>query len=224
MFAMIGMAIVGIVSWAVTYSSRNDYDDYYRNPGGYPPPYYPPYPPHYPPPQRESPIMTLLGLGLVVFLIFSMMQYCERVEERRGTKVIIENGDIAHDEDSVTQSEGEPGEGLPPGKKEFAPKEYQDTPTEREPVATTTTASPHEGFYFQKSASHDDGRILDAAQQLETSFPGRVFIGVVDDGTGFPYKLLIGPYDTEAAAQSVHGRGSNIYRPSDEGVQIYNPR
>ena len=34
-FAIIGMAIVGIVSWAATFSSRNDYDDYYRHPGGY---------------------------------------------------------------------------------------------------------------------------------------------------------------------------------------------
>ncbi|HRF40942.1 MAG: hypothetical protein IAE84_18695 [Saprospiraceae bacterium] len=218
-FAIIGMAIVGIVSWAATYSSRNDYDDYYRHPGGYPPPYYPPYPPHYPQPQRESPIMTLLGLGLVVFLIFSMMQYCERVEERKRLQRI-------HDEDNNVV-------GVPPtvdssnwgDSTNYEPPltvpvtEYDVQPeNERPPV------SPHDGFYFQKSASHDDGRILDAAQQLETSFPGRVFIGVVDDGTGFPYKLLIGPYDTEAAAQSVHGRGSNIYRPADEGVQIYNPR
>ncbi len=150
-FAIIGMAIVGIVSWAATYSSRNDYDDYYRHPGGYPPPYYPPYPPHYPQPQRESPIMTLLGLGLVVFLIFSMMQYCERVEERKRLQRI-------HDEDNNVV-------GVPPtvdssnwgDSTNYEPPltvpvtEYDVQPeNERPPV------SPHDGFYFQKSASHDD--------------------------------------------------------------------
>jgi len=219
-FAIVGMAIVGIVSWAASYSSRNDYDDYYRGRGGYPPPYYPPYPPQYPPQQQESPIVTILSLGLAVFLIFAMMQYCERTSEQERLKNI-------HNEDNIivrtpaTVDTSNWGDSTIYETTITVPVSEYEIQTENERPA----ASAHDGFYFQKSASNDTEQILQDAQKLEATFPGQVFIGEkVNDSTGYPYKLLIGPYATEGAAQSAHGRNALIYRPAEKGIQIYNPR
>ena len=225
-FAIVGMAIVGIVFWAATYSSRNDYEDYYRGRGGYPPPYpqYPPYPPQYPP-RQESSFFTILALGLVVFLLFAGMQYCGRtVEQDRLEHIYQEDDNIVEQEDrSLSQTNIYSGDAIYDEIEYNLPESYDTT---QEPVYQSV-APPiplAEGYFCQNSASNDSEQILQDAQKLEATFQGRVFIGIVDDGTGFPYKLLIGPYDTKVAAQSVHGRGSIIYRPADKDVQINNPR
>lgn len=227
-FAIIGMAIVGIVSWAATYSSRNDYDDHYRNPGGYPPPYYPPYPPHYPPPyppQRGMSFGDVLSIILLAIFTILMMQHCDKRDatEQDEQSKDIQNESIVTDEVGGELT-GEVGTGYPDGRSSLKPAtDYEETSTIIAPV-TAPPVPLSARYFFQKYASGDSDRILSEAQALNAISPGSIYIGVVDDGTCCPYKLLIGPYDTEAAAQSVHGRGRNIYRPADKGVQIYNPR
>lgn len=226
--ALAGMVIVvGIVFWAVTYSSRNDYDDYYRNRGGYPPPYYPPnYPPYppYPPQPRGMSFGDLLSVVLLVVFAFILMQQCERKEPP------VQKERLEDDQDQIIVEDGEGGElsydmgsGYPPGVKSLEPADsYEDAATVNTPPPPPAE-SVFASFFFQKSASNDRDRILDAAQKLDAMLPGRVFIGVIDDGTGYPYKLLIGPYDSEEAAQSAHGRDIIVYRPVDKGVKLYNP-
>lgn len=227
-FAMVGMAIVGIVFWAATYSSRNDYDDYYRNRGGYPPPY-PQYPPYYPqpyPPRQESSIVTILALGLVVFLLFAGMQYCGRtVEQDRLEHIYQDDENIVGKEDqSLSQTNIYSGDAIYDEIEYNLPESYGTT---QEPVSQSVPSPVPlaEGYFCQISASNDSEQILQDAQKLEATFQGQVFIGEnINDGTGYPYKLLVGPYATEEDAKSVHGWDAVIYRPADEGVQIYNPR
>lgn len=223
-FAIVGMAIVGIVFWAATYSSRNDYDDNYRNRGGYPPPYYPPYPPQYPP-QRESPIVTILGMGLVVFMLIAGMQYCGRMEEQKNQGSEIENEDMARDGEIIIGQGEETGDGQPEGKEEFRPQEYAVTDSTTAVDIAAPSLDPHYGYFVQISASDKGQSTLEDAKALLRTYPNQVFIGEhVNDSTGYPYKLLIGPYATEEDAKSAHGRNAVIYRPASEGVQIYNPR
>jgi len=229
-FAIVAIVIVvGIVFWAVTYSSRNDYDDFYRNRGGYPPPYYPPhYPQHYPPhyPQQESPILSILSLGLVVFLLFALMQYCSKTEELdRLERIHQGDSNIVNKEDpSLSQNEIYEGDAVYGEMEHNLPESYNTTQEAViQPVPESVPLT--ESFFFQKFASNDSEQILQDAQNLEATFPNRVYIGEkADDGTGYPFKLLIGPYATEEQAKSVHGRGTTVYRPVDKGIQIYNPR
>jgi hypothetical protein len=228
-FAIVGMAIVGIVSWAVSYSSRNDYDDYYRSRGGYPPPYpqYPP--PYYPqpyPPQRESPIVTILGIGLVVFTIFAGMQYCDRTKEQDRLEQIYKEEDniVEQDDRSLSPTNIYSGDATYDEIDNALPESYDLTPIVVSP-SVSPTVSLSDGYFCQKYASGDPEQILQDAKKREATFPGQVFIGEhLNDDTGYPYKLLIGPYSTEEAAQSAHGRNAVVYRPAEKGIQIYNPR
>lgn len=221
--------IVGIVFWAVTYSSRNEYDDHYRPHGGYPPPYYPPYPQHYPPPyspqQRGMSFSDLLSVVLLVLFSFMMLQQCEKRDRPEHVEP------LGNDQEEVIATDEVGGElsvdmgtGNPPGRESLDPANaYEDVTTVNGPSALPPLALSAR-YFFQTSASGDRSQILKEAQALNAISPGNIYIGIVDDGTGYPYKLLIGPYDTEEAAQSAHGWNIIVYRPEDKGVELCNPR
>lgn len=200
---------IAFVSWITSYSSRDEYyDDYYRQRGGYPQPHYPPYyPPHYYPP-RSPHFAEWIVMGLVVFVVFAALQYCNRQAERERLDDIIkeQEGEVV-----VKLKSTPPGNGTGEGEKETDGIKQQTLVIYDEPAPTPSYA-PSVRYYYQKYAADDRSRIAEDAEKLEAAFPGRVFIGTVDDGTGYPYKLLIGPYESEEAAKAAHGRHIRVFR------------
>ena len=217
-YILFAVGITVLVAWAVSYSTstRRHYD---RDS----PPYGYPYPPPYPyPPQGDSSGM-ILALAFLGFLLFAGMKYYDRME--RDKWPVEDNNGLVEDTTSKTQDVGE-GTGR---IEDSPPPTYDKTlPPIAPPPPPVPTQAPAakplaEQFFVQLHASGSDQDILDAARKYLADYPGRVWIGDKASDVNGRFKILIGPYDTRAAAKAVHGSRAWVRVPGSGGITLYRP-
>ena len=96
-------------------------------------------------------------------------------------------------------------------------------PENRNEAVTTPGRANEDAFFVQTVASQNRGWALEEARRVQGKLSFSTWLGTADVAYSHPYKVLVGPFDTEMDARAANKRlGLNgvVKHPSKDGITV----